>query len=337
MPKIEIHEGDCRVIMRRMVLADRQFDSIVTDPPYHLLSIVKRFGKSAMTDDGSVMGKVRDRSDPFARTAHGFVGEQWDGHQEGYQIAHDPRLWKLALNLLKPGGYCLAFTSPMTGHRMAVAMEDAGFRIHGFIGWAYGSGMPKAHAVGPEWPGWFHSTQAIKPALEPVYIAQRPPELRPMAKNVAKHGTGAMNIDACRVVENPGATGVNPSQDGQVGRWPSTLLHDDSEAVRAGFPAAKNGDRTSDYFNRFPPFLYHGKADKADRAGSKHPTVKPVELIEWLATLVTPPGGVILDPFAGTGSLLPAARRGGFGAALIEQSPEYVKTIRGRLTRRELV
>ena len=333
---IKLEEGDCRKIMRRMLMVDRQFHSIVTDPPYHLLSIAKRFGKASLDQGGSVMDKVRDRSNPHARHAHGFVGQSWDGADpDGYQIAHDPRLWRMAFDLLLPGGYCLAFTSPMTGHRMAVAMEDAGFRIHGFIGWAYGSGMPKAHAVGEKWPGWFHSTQTLKPALEPVYIAQRPPELRPMAANMARHGVGGMNVDGCRVGKpgNFDAMGVNLTAGGDSGRWPATLAHDGSPAVLAGFPAAKNGDGTADYFNSFPPFLYHGKAAKADRAGSDHPTVKPITLIQWLLRLVTPPGGTVLDPFLGSGTLLEAAYREGFNAVGIEQHPEYVKTCRQRIAR----
>lgn len=333
---LKLEEGDCRKIMRRMLMVDRQFQSIVTDPPYHLLSIAKRFGKASLQDEGSVMEKVRDRSNPYARHARGFVGQSWDGAAgDGYQIAHDPRLWRMAYDLLPPGGYCLAFTSPMTGHRMAVAMEDAGFRIHGFIGWAYGSGMPKAHAVGPDWPGWYHSTQAVKPALEPVYVAQRPPELRPMARNMERHGVGGMNIDACRVrnPENFDAMGVDLSRSGDSGRWPATLAHDGSPAIQALFPAAKNGDRTADYFNTFPPFIYHPKADKADRAGSDHPTVKPITLIQWLLRLVTPPGGTVLDPFAGTSTTLEAAYREGFNAVGIEQHPEYIATGRERIAR----
>lgn len=331
---LKLEEGDCRTIMRRMVMAERKFESIITDPPYMIESIAKRFGNTTLDQGGSVMDKVRDRANPHARHAHGFVGQSWDTN-----IAMSPAIWELAFELLRPGGFCLAFASPKTGHRMAVAMEDAGFVSHGFIGWAYGSGMPKAHEVGPAWPGWYHSTQTTKPALEPVYVMQRPPAVRPMAKNMALHGVGGMNIDACRVrnPENSSVAGSNSLLDGDLARWPSTLAHDGSDAVIDGFPAAKNGDGTERYFNVFPPFLYHPKAAKADRAGSDHPTVKPITLIQWLSRLVTPPGGTILDPFAGTGTGLVAARREGFNAVGIEQHPEYAATIRKRIATRDLV
>ncbi len=145
---LKLEEGDCRKIMRRMVMTEKKFEAIVTDPPYMIESIAKRFGKTTLDQGGSVMDKVRDRANPHARHAHGFVGQSWDTN-----IAMTPAIWQLAFELLRPGGYCLACASPKNGHRMAVAMEDAGFVSHGFIGWAYGSGMPKAHAVGPEWPG----------------------------------------------------------------------------------------------------------------------------------------------------------------------------------------
>lgn len=319
--RCDVLEGDCREVMRRLVLKGETVQSIVSDPPYHLESIVKRFGKADMAADGSVMGKVRDRANPYARTARGFVGQTWDGGD----IACDPRVWALAFELLAPGGYMLVFSSPMTGHRMATAIEGCGFKIHGFISWLYSGGFPKAHEVGPDMPGWYHSTQTLLPAVDPVWIAQKPPELRPMAKNAAKHGTGGMNIEECRFEGAARASAA--SAGGDSGRWPTTLAHDGSEAALSAFPEPGKAA----LFQSFPAAIFHGRAAKADKAGSDHPTVKPIGLLRWLVRLVTPPGGTVLDPFAGTFTTGAAAHIEGFASIGIEQSPEYAAAARKRI------
>ncbi len=155
----------------------------------------------------------------------------------------------------------------------------------------------------------------------------------------------------------------------QIGRWPPNLLHDGSPEVLNCFPASAGqlarartdnaaqgnnvygalkhvthapearGDSGSAarFFPSFPftdderRLLYQAKANAADRAGSKHPTVKPVALMQWLCRLVTPPGGLILDPFAGSGSTGAAAIAEGFDCVLIEQNADYVADIRKRL------
>ena len=108
---------------------------------------------------------------------------------------------------------------------------------------------------------------------------------------------------------------VTPEREG---RWPANVCHDGSDEVVAAFP------------NSAARFFYSAKASKADRAGSKHPTVKPVSLMQWLCRLITPPGGTILDPFAGSGTTGAAARLEGFRAILIEREAEYQRDIRNR-------
>jgi site-specific DNA-methyltransferase (adenine-specific) len=164
---------------------------------------------------------------------------------------------------------------------------------------------------------------------------------------VLKHGVGALNIDGCRVGDfinttSPGTDRYNqalyeqgyrpdtykghgaagkamPERTAPPGRWPANIIHDGSDEVLACFP--DGGAR----------FFYSAKADAEDRWGSKHPTVKPVALIRWLMRLVTPPGGLVLDPFAGSGTAGVAALAEGFEAILIERDPGYCADIRERL------
>lgn len=246
-------------------MADNSVDSIVTDPPYGL----------------------------------SFMGKRWDYDVPSVDV------WAECLRVLKPGGHLLAFAGTRTQHRMAVRIEDAGFEIRDMIAWVYGSGFPKSHdvakgidkaagarghdgtgfnaagigvsnggskfrsdhpdyvkpqAVTPEaaeWSGW---GTALKPALEPITVARKP-LIGTVAANVLAHGTGALNIDGCRVPtdgevtggsggrtvnlpENVGAAivvGRSGGNGGNVtpdsGRWPANLIHDGSDEVLAGFPA----------------------------------------------------------------------------------------------------
>lgn len=113
-------------------LQENSVDAIVTDPPYGLTSITKRFGKenSAPCQEG------KDGS--FQRLSRGFMGKEWDGSGIEYNI----ELWRKALRVLKPGGYLLAFGGTRTYHRIACAIEDAGFEIRDCLSWLYGSGFP---------------------------------------------------------------------------------------------------------------------------------------------------------------------------------------------------
>lgn len=364
---VQILHGDCRQLM--FTLGENFVDSIVTDPPYELTS-ARPGGRSEATR-GKVMG--------------GFMGMQWDGTG----VAFDPETWLQALRVLKPGGYLLAFSGTRTYHRMVVAIEDAGFEIRDQIGWAFGSGFPKSHN-GP-WGG-----TALKPAWEPIVVARKP-LAGTVEANWREHGTGALNIDACRVpadgeVRAPitGAGGLptrhtvdearSPgvvAQPHELGRWPANLIHDGSDEVLQAFPQApgqqgpisgtapsaktsnvygamkREGEASADSDNlgavgfKMKPgarridtgsaarFFYCAKASKADRnsggAENNHPTVKPADLMRYLCRLVTPDGGLVLDPFMGSGSTLKAAELEGFDAIGIELSPEYIDIARRRI------
>lgn len=440
--------GDARERLRE--IPDASIDSGVMDPPYALVSIVKRFGRQ-----GAAPNKVPEGgSGAYARASAGFMGKSWDTGE----TAFDPDFWREVWRVLKPGAHLIAFGGTRSYHRLAVAIEDAGFEIRdsvldifaldplgrafmeslsetqldafcrladlfgfeGVLGWLYGTGFPKSHDVskaidkaagverpvigrerlsndirggalldaahdgnrpayerditGPatanaeKWQGW---GTALKPAWEPIVLARKP-LIGTVAENVLEHGTGAINIDGCRIEgAKPDTTRGAGGQHGRFselgaqgrivddgrGRHPANILHDGSEEVLAAFPdsegqlrpvtGAERAHRTVHAYGAFngarhgaeprgdsgsaARFFYSAKADSDDRIGSKHPTVKPVDLMQWCVRLITPPGGTVLDCFAGTGTTGEAAWREGFRAVLIEREAEYQADIRRRM------
>lgn len=411
---VTIGLGDCLTQLRAM--PDNSVDSIVTDPPYGL----------------------------------SFMGKKWDYDVPSVEI------WAECLRVLKPGGHLLAFAGTRTQHRMAVRIEDAGFEIRDMIAWVYGSGFPKSldvskaidknGGVSVAWFGaWFRAWRegrgitrqevaalfpsrtgnltgcvanwelglnmptpdqfnaicdrydlpfkslaaaerevvgqrttgvgtgrgstpimgdgnrdvtapateaarqwegwgtALKPALEPITVARKPLE-GTVAANVLEHGTGALNIDGCRVAATDktpapvgvfvgsaiGPTGLRGERDGSadsLGRWPANLIHDGSVEVADVFgdPArffycAKASKRDRDEGLESHPVrqtgALSGRADGSLGATAQgknhHPTVKPTDLMRYLCRLVTPPGGTVLDPFTGSGSTGKAAVLEGF-------------------------
>jgi site-specific DNA-methyltransferase (adenine-specific) len=388
---VRLEHGDCREVIKTM--ADCSVDSCVTDPPYSLQTINKRFAKVGRND------KTWSKSGPHQRTARGFMNQKWDTGE----TAFDPAWWSEVYRVLKPGAHLVAFSGTRTYHRMACAIEDAGFEIRDQLGWAFATGFPKSHDVskgidkaagatrevieeGPTvrrirpgadqgkdgtweklgdrtythavtapatadaaiWEGW---GTAIKPAWEPICLARKPLSESTVAANVLKWGTGALNIDGCRVefagdgdeVESKGKNqhgdfGTGPmtnrvygkfSKDREnydpTGRWPANLLLDGSDDVLAAFPGCGSSSAAR--------FFFSAKADADDRCDSKHPTVKPVALMRWLARLVTPPGGLVLDPFSGSGTTGVACLREGFECILIEREDQYAADIRHRIAK----
>ena len=284
--------GDCIEEMQKLIDDGVQVDSVVTDPPYHLTSIVKRFGKenSAPAQFGT--------DGAYARASKGFMGKEWDGGD----IAFRPETWELALKLLKPGGHLLAFSASRNYHRMAVAIEDAGFEIRDQMMWLYGSGFPKSLNIGKaidkkqgnervavgertrnvkpfdddngwnsnntsgnhiytkgnsEYEGW---GTALKPAHEPIVMARKPLSESSIVDNVLKHGTGGINIDDCRI-GNEKITHRGMSSLG--------VMHDDDwkpkdiEVTSSGrFPANVMHDGLQTEWARF---FYCPKTSKSER------------------------------------------------------------------------
>jgi site-specific DNA-methyltransferase (adenine-specific) len=288
-------------------MPDNSVDSIVTDPPYEL----------------------------------GFMGKSWDNSG----IAYSVELWSQALRVLKPGGHLLAFGGSRTYHRLASAVEDAGFEIRDQIMYLYGSGFPKSHNLkAQQWQGW---GTALKPAHEPIVVARKP-LIGTVATNVLTYGTGALNIDGSRV----GTTDA-------LGRWPANVIHDGSEEVLEGFPNTKSGSGNKNAGNRpsifgnglgrgkgdgiggdegsAARFFYCAKASKSERnAGLEglpnfHPTVKPIALMRYLVKLVTPSNGTVLDPFLGSGTTAVAAILEGFNWMGCEMTEDYWPIIEARV------
>jgi len=359
-----VWHGDCLDNLREM--PDSSVDAIVTDPPYGL----------------------------------GFMGKAWDDLPPGLPWAQE------CLRVLKPGGHLLAFGGTRTWHRLAVAVEDAGFEVRDSIAWLYGSGFPKSMDVSKaidkaghlsaQWAGW---GTALKPAFEPIVVARKP-LVGTVAANVLAHGTGALNIDGTRVPHGEDVdlearqrqqvgedngwrlaktmTGTDIPTYKPGGRWPANVLLDGDAAAELD---AQSGDRpgmrsqnlhtTKPKFEGgvnlsgsmtqqtgrvegyndqggasrfFPTFRYQAKAPTRERPsyitddGSKvaHPTVKPLALMRWLVRLVTPPGGLVLDPFAGSGTTVEAAILEGFRVIGIEREADYLPLIEARIARNRI-
>jgi site-specific DNA-methyltransferase (adenine-specific) len=321
--RIALHCGDCREVLAG--LPECSIDACVTDPPYGL----------------------------------GFMGRGWDHGVPGVEF------WRHVYRVLKPGAHLLAMGGTRTFHRLACAIEDAGFEVRDTISWLYGSGFPKSHNVGNGWG------TALKPACELIVLARKPLSEGTVVANVLRWGTGGLNIAACRVptdemIEATRNVALGSSSGGIYGaasvpgeyaqhvngRWPANVVHDGSEEVTAAFPETTTGKptigehpTTESIYGKFVErstvgggdsgsaarFFYTAKADADDRLGSKHPTVKPLDLMQWLVRLVTPKGGTVLDPFAGTGTTGEAAWREGMSAVLVEAEPEYQTDIRRRM------
>jgi site-specific DNA-methyltransferase (adenine-specific) len=401
---MQLINNDCIAAMKAM--PDNSVDSIVTDPPYEL----------------------------------GFMGKSWDSSG----VAFNVEVWQEALRVLKPGGHLIAFSGSRTYHRMAVAIEDAGFEIRDQIMWVYGSGFPKSHniskgidkvagaerevvgetikgaqsestgrygawgdgitptapatAAAKQWQGW---GTALKPAHEPMVLARKP-LIGTVANNVLTFGVGGLNIDGSRVEGVPPSVpqpslgvkervtygfGTGEGRNGEMsqasGRFPANFIHDGSDEVVALFPDVKGqvgmtkdvgGHRfivgDLDSVQKFTKgttdsgsaarFFYCAKASKKDRnegldgfeevarnerrEGGKsvlevsgttsknhHPTVKPTSLMQYLVRLVTPPNGIVLDPFMGSGSTGKACAYEGFDFIGIDQSAEYVAIAQARI------
>lgn len=325
------------------------------------------------------------------------------------------------LRILKPGGHLVAFGGTRTYHRLACAIEDAGFEIRDSIHWIYGQGFPKSlnvaralgqagHGMPPgstdpaspacrEWDGW---GTALKPAHEPILLARKP-LAGTVAANVAAHQTGALNIDACRAGQHrewqsytvrrwkPGAernrSGGTWKHTGPAaptisatlppGRWPANIVFSHAPGCAGGScmagcpvaeldaqsgtrrsgvnPACRHSDVFRTVYGRFtgdrvcqpvrgadsggaaryfPVFRYQPKATAAERPslpGIIHPTVKPLDLMRWLVRLTTPPGGTVLDPFAGSGTTLHACLLEGMRGIGIERDPGYIELCKARL------
>ena len=416
--------ADCIEHMRSM--DEHSVDAVVCDPPYGLEFMGKDWDKLGATNEEAA-------DSPGWRAGHGGAGAasatngvpfggagqrvRYGTSSASMQTWHEQ--WATeCLRVLKPGGHLLAFGGTRTYHRLAAGIEDAGFEIRDCLAWMYGSGFPKSHNLDGEWDGW---GTALKPAFEPVVVARKP-LVGTVAANVLLHGTGALNIDGCRVANTAEDRVANTAEDraaseaamsgermwrraGQEGaatfgtglqegpqampeqgRWPANVVLDEEaaglldeqtgELTSGANPSRRGSDKLRDAYGDFKGqeecspargadsggasrFFYCAKASSAERnAGldgfeerargnlnqgmqnmgkrtthfrNAHPTVKPVELMRWLIRLVTPPGGLVLDPFTGSGTTGVAAHLEGVEFLGIEREAEYAEIARARI------
>ncbi|MGN7862922.1 DNA-methyltransferase [Microbacterium sp. 22303] len=262
-----------------------------------------------------------------------------------------------ALHVLKPGAHAAVFGGTRTWHRMVRGLENAGFEVRDQIAWLYSSGMPKSMDVSyaldrrngairsdrivqkadhpsvlgatrrvvsaglpvsddaQQWQGW---GTALRPAFEPIMLARKP-VAGTVVGSVLEHGTGALNIDAARFDEN---------------RWPPNVALDPTQAD--ALDLLTGSWRTQPASTTFPVFRYEAKPNREERPrafGVSHATVKPLALMRWLIRLITPPGGLILEPFAGSGTTVEAGVLERFRVVAIEKEPEFVPLIISRLDR----
>jgi DNA modification methylase len=421
-----LYAGDCVEVMRG--LPEASVDAVVTDPPYGLEFMGKewdrfdRRGPSSFENLGVQDERGRRSRDPNGTSTRYLDKPRWStmGPSAARAFGAWCETWATeALRVLKPGGYLLAFGGTRTYHRLACAIEDAGFEVRDCLVWLYGSGFPKSldvskaidKAAGAErevvgeyavtrdfrdisggrygdksvdssaatvnitapatpeaaaWQGW---GTALKPGHEPIILARKPLAERTVAAQVLATGTGAINVDGCRIGNGGhlkwseprdmgyhGGTDAGPvaATENPAGRWPANVVLDEQAAAlldaevgerptgglkpyttaSVGYEGGwgRERDVRKDADTGGPSrFFYTAKAGADEREGSKHPTVKPLALMRWLVRLVTPPGGVVLDPFAGSGTTLRAAREEGFRAIGIEREAEYLRDAAHRL------
>lgn len=374
---VKLLHGDCLEQMK--TLADNSIDAVVTDPPYGLA----------------------------------FMGKKWD-----YDVP-TVDVWREVLRVIKPGGHVLSFGGTRTYHRMVVNIEDAGFEIRDQLQWIYGSGFPKSHNLKDNWQGWGSALKpanepivlARKPLGEKTLAANvlkwgvgaiNVDESRigidPKDKNLRPNGSSSKG-NANAYGKGVGAISWNNTMDVSKGRWPANVLFDEAAAEMLDAQSgnlSKQGSRKlkdcpSDTFaggskdssfygdtGGASRFFYVAKASKRERnagcegmpekannsnsnparmvgssskkalvgdevegtasqnSGVKpqanhHPTVKPIKLMEYLCRLITPPNGVILDPFMGSGTTGIAAKNLGFDFIGIELNEEYIEIAKRRI------
>lgn len=316
---IRLLHGDCREVLR--TLEAGSVDSLVTDPPAGI----------------------------------GFMGKGWDSNKGGREawVAWLASVLREARRVLRPGGWALVWALPRTAHWTGLALEDAGFQVRDCVTHLFGTGFPKSKAC-------------LKPGAEFWWLARAPGPLLPLnidgcrvaasdgyTENAVTQGVGTIS------------TSYNPRRERRTfapapapaGRWPPnvTLDEDAAQALdamtgergRTGAQVSHNRNENQPYaLGKLNPctsyghndtggasrFYYVPKASRSERGpGNNHPTVKPLALMRWLVRLITPPGGCVLDCFAGSGSTLIAARQEGFSYVGIEESAEYVDIARRRL------
>lgn len=376
MTPYTLHTGKSEIVLKDY--PDNFFDSCVTDSPYGIRFMGKAW-------DHFDIDKDHEERNARAQNEVAREGRKTNGYGKAifageYDLSPKAMVafqeWfrgisKEIFRVLKPGAYFTNFAAPRTYHRMACAVEEAGFEIRDQMMWIFSSGFPKSYNLEGDHEGW---GTALKPAHEPIVIARKPYR-GTIIKNMNTYGVGAFHVDACRVEGEPWFYGNQPKlnggryQPGQItpkerhsenivggenGRWPANVVHDGSSEVTQFFPFTRSGvpgkrskphksgsmsgilnalDRTETVYGdegSAARFFYCAKISQADRNEglpegmvNDHPTVKPTDLMRYLERLVTPKGGIVLDPFRGSGSGGKAAMYEFFRYVGIDEDPRW--------------
>jgi DNA modification methylase len=331
--KVKIYHGEVETCN----FEANTFYSVLTDPPYGLAPI------------GNGVAKT------------GFKGHGWDN------IIPKVETWKQILGWVRPGSYMLSFGSTRTHHRLSVAIEDAGWLLRDCLMWLYGGGFTKANyasnavarsghdILSKQWAGY---ANALKPAWEPVLLCQKPLD-GTYGKNIAKWGCGALNINGCRVRYK--------DEDITEGRWPANIIVDDkaAEAIDESSGITKSTPNLSKYKQEykkgvlnystggpthyedkggasryFKRICYESRATSKERSSkgcveNNHPTLKPIALICYLATLILSPEpskNVIFIPFSGSGSEILGCLEAGWNHIVaVEKEEGYCEIAKERI------
>ena len=318
--RLHVTHGDALIALR--AIPDRSVHAVVTDPPY-AISRVEAGDDPEVLMRSAMLGMQSQNWHESATHSRGYADS--DPHQ--FQSWCETWLTECH-RVLKPGGHLIAFGGTRTWHRLVSAAQDKDFEIRDNMAWLYASGMPKGldvsaaldstgqHEEARRWDGW---GTTLKPGFEPFLLARKPLE-GTVAQNITRYSTGALNLGDCRVR-------TAHDRHHSTGKWP-TNVHVDEVTARALNTGAHS--RPEDVF-----FISKPNAKERVRSGGvEHPTVKPLTLMRHLVRLVTPPGGTVLDPFAGSGTTLEAALIEGFNAIGIEREEAYVPLILERIRRR---
>ena len=355
--RVSLHVGDSRDVLRG--IADASVDAVVCDPPYELGFMGRKWDASGIAYDVDLWRQVARAMKPGAhllafggtRTYHRMTCAIEDA---GFEI-RDCIAWiygsgfPKSLDVSKAidkaagaerkvvGSYTVGGTAAKGKHKgRATCAADEGSAKGATLDLAI---TAPATDDARRWAGW---GTALKPAHEPIVVARKPIE-GTVANNVATYGTGAINVDGCRVAYT---TETELGDVRVVGRWPANVALDEEAAQGMGEPSryfytakASTFEREQGLAHRTKRKVSDGREATADNPrlrgeslrGNTHPTVKPIDLMRWLCRLVAPPNGLILDPFAGSGSTLIAAHAEGFRAVGIELDEEHASIARDRL------
>ncbi|MBK8201806.1 MAG: site-specific DNA-methyltransferase [Bdellovibrionales bacterium] len=313
---------------------DNSIDAVIIDGPY---------GLNSKEPDIQKMLEQFKVGQNYILGGKGMANKKWDSDLPNLHLCRE------LLRVLKPGGYLAGFAGSRTYDILVITLRWAGFLIKDQMIWAYASGVPKQGKVEVE-DDESTASGSLKPAFEPIVIAQKPITEKDIEANMKKYSTGAFNVDAVRVVGH---------SDGKE-RYPANIVTDGSKAIEAGFHGGK------DYFNSCPysyidcvlnPILYYSKAGEKDRefgldkyettefrrsvigkkilVGQKnlHETVKPIALMCHLVRLFTQPGGTVLDCFMGSGSTGISTLLEGRKFVGMELDPKYFRIASERIDR----